>query len=386
MKIEELFTIDNICNAFYKCAKVSYWKESTQRFKQNLLLEASELRKDILSKKYRVSNTIDFELCERGKIRQIKAPVIRDRVVQKVLMEHVLIPALTRPLIYDNYASLKKRGTSLARKRICVHLNRYIDKYGPEGYILQVDIKKYFDSIDHEILKQMYRKEVHESAEIMELIDYIIDTSSKSHKGLNLGSECPQIFAVYYLHCIDTYIKVVKSERFYGRYMDDMYIISNDKSCLKERLNELKTELAKIKLEVNENKTHITKLSHGFTFLQIKYNINGKRIIKRLTHDKIARERRRLKGFARLVVKGEMTKTKVYNCYKSWRESAVKDSNACWKSIQNIDTLVNDLFPNGAEKHKAERNDIVKSIFNETNIMTARDTERISPVIYEGGV
>ena len=97
MTIEELTTLDNICEAFYKCAKVSFWKESTQKFKINLLLRAIELQEDIQNGKYQVSPTIDFLLCERGKTRQINAPVIRDRVVQKLLMQHILIPSLTRP-------------------------------------------------------------------------------------------------------------------------------------------------------------------------------------------------------------------------------------------------------------------------------------------------
>ena len=363
MTIEELTTLDNICDAFYECAKVSFWKESTQRFRVNLLLKAVDLQEDLRNGTYQVSPTIDFKLSERGKTRQINAPVIRDRVVQKLLMNHVLLPALTRPLIYDNYASLKGRGTSLARKRMDVHLRRYIREHGTDGYILQIDIRKYFESIDHETLKRLYRKEVNESTEIMSLIDYLIDTASTTGKGLNLGSECPQIFAVYYLHTIDTWLKVVCGEKYYGRYMDDIYVISESKEHLRELLDGIKERLAGLKLEVNERKTHITKLTHGFTFLQIKYSFNGNHIVKRLTHEKLARERRRLKAFRRLVDKGKMTEVKAYNCYKSWRQSAFKDSNACWDSIQSIDKLFRELFPDCKKTEKQTRAEIVSRIF-----------------------
>ena len=367
MTLEELTTLDNICDAFYQCAKVSFWKESTQRFRANLLLKALELQEDLRAEKYEVSQTIDFTLYERGKRRQINAPVIRDRVVQKLLMNHILTPALTRPLIYDNYASLKGRGTSLARKRMDVHLQRYIRKHGTDGYILQVDIKKYFESIDHETLKRLYRKEVHEPDEIMRLIDYIIDTSSKTGVGLNLGSECPQIFAIYYLHTIDTWLKVVCGEKYYGRYMDDIYVISDNKEYLKELLQGIRERLTELKLEVNEKKTHITKLTHGFTFLQLKYNFNGNHIVKRLTHEKIARERRRLKAFRRLTTKGKMTQVKAYNCYKSWRQTAIKDSNACYNSIQSIDRLFRELYPNCKTTDKKNRTDITNMIFSEVD-------------------
>lgn len=364
MTIEELTTLDNICDAFYECAKVSFWKESTQRFRDNLLLKAIELQEELRNGTYKVSPTIDFTLSERGKKRQINAPVIRDRVVQKLLMKHVLLPALTRPLIYDNYASLKGRGTSMARKRMDVNLQRFIRKHGTNGYILQIDVRKYFESIDHEVLKKLYRKEVREPSEIMRLIDYIIDTASQSGKGLNLGSECPQIFAVYYLHSLDTLMKTVCGEKYYGRYMDDIYIISESKEHLSKLLDIVKKQLSDLKLEMNERKTHITKLTHGFTFLQIKYSFNGNHIVKRLTHEKIVRERRRLKAFKRLVVNRKMTEIKAYNCYKSWRQSAVKDSNACRSSIKNMDNLFRELFPNCRTKDTRLRSDFVNLIFS----------------------
>lgn len=365
MTLEELTTLDNIRDAFYKCAKVSHYKESTQRFRCNLILKALNLQKDLRNKTYKVSPTIDFELCERGKKREINAPVIRDRIVQKMLMTHILLPALTRPLIYDNYASLAGRGTSLARKRMDVHLQQFIRNHGTNGYILQIDIKRYFENIDHETLKKLYRKEVHEPDDIMRLIDYIIDTSSPTGKGLNLGSECPQIFAVYYLHSIDTWLKIVCGEKYYGRYMDDIYVISESKKHLKDLLQKIRQKLAELHLEVNDKKTHITKLVHGFTFLQIKYGFNKNHIIKRLTHDKIARERRRIKAFKRLVDNGKMSETKASNCYKSWRQSAVKDSNACYKSIKNLDKLVSKLFPQNKKLRKQTRSEITNRIFSE---------------------
>ena len=379
MTIEELTTLDNLCDSFYECAKVSFWKESTQRFRTNLLLKALELQEDLRNGTYQVSPTIDFILSERGKTRQINAPVIRDRVVQKLLMNKILLPALTRSLIYDNYASLKGRGTNMARKRMDVHLQRFVRKHGTDGYILQIDVRKYFESIDHDILKSLYRKEVHESPEIMALIDYIIDSASDTGKGLNLGSECPQIFAVYYLNTIDTWIKIVCGEHYYGRYMDDIYVISESKEHLQELLREIKAKLAELKLEVNERKTHITKLTHGFTFLQIKYSFNGSHIVKRLTHDKIVRERKRLKAFRRQVVKGKMTEAKAFNCYKSWRQSALKDSNACWTSIQSTDKLFRDLFPWCKTTEKRTRMEVINAMFAEadqSDLETLREITR----------
>lgn len=363
MTIYELTTLEKLNNAFYESAKISHWKESTQRYKSNLLLNSLELQEELRSGRYKVSKTTDFTLTERGKVRHIEAPAIRDRIIQKVLCQNILVPYLTKPLIYDNYASIKNRGTSFARKRMDILLRRYIRKYGAEGYILQIDIKKYFESIDHEVLKRMLHKVIKEPDEIMDLIDYIVDTSSQSDKGLNLGSEAPQIFAIYFLNHIDTYIKTVRSIEFYGRYMDDMFIISKDKEELEILLAEIKAELLRLKLKVNDRKTHITKLRKGFTFLQIKYSFDGNKIVKRPTRSKIVRERRRLKKYRKLYDKGRMSEADILDAYLSWRNSLIKDCNACSRAIRNMDRLYKRLFPGKIKREKYSRNELVNMAY-----------------------
>lgn len=365
MTFEELTTVEKLNNAFKECSKISHWKESTQRYKANMLLRNLELQNELRSGEYKIGNTIDFVICERGKRRQIKAPVIKDRIVQKVLCKEILIPALTKPLIYDNYASLKDRGTSFARKRIDIMLRRYIRKYGENGYILQIDIRKFFESIDHQTLREMVHERIKEPKEIMDLIDYIIDTSSDSDVGLNLGAECPQIFAVYYLSGIDNYIKTVKGIKYYGRYMDDIFIISDSKDELKSILEDIKYRLGDIKLRINERKTHITTLKHGFTFMQIKYNVQDGRIIKRPTRSKIARERRRLKKYKKKLEQGKMSLLDIQNCYKSWRNNILKDCNACSRSIHELDKLFERLFLKHESYRKVTREQLIRKAYRE---------------------
>lgn len=277
MTIEELTTLEKLNDAFYASSKASKWKPATQRYHSQLLLNNMLLQEELRNGTYKVEPTVNFWIRERGKVRYIESPTIRDRIVQKVLTQEILLPYLTKPLIYDNYASLKGRGTTFARKRTDIMLHRFVRKHGIDGYVLLIDIKHYFPSIDHAILKDMVHARIHEPPEIMNLIDYIIDCSSHSDVGLNLGSEAPQIFAVYYLNPVDTYIKTVKGIKYYGRYMDDMLILSDSKEELKQLLAEIREQLSKLKLGINEQKTHITKLSKGFTFLQVKYSVDRKK-------------------------------------------------------------------------------------------------------------
>ncbi len=164
--------------------------------------------------------------------------MMRDRIIQKSIVKNILIPALKPYVIYDNYASLTHRGTTFARKRFEILLKQYVSKFGTDGYILLIDIRKYFESIDHDVLKQLILPKITNcSQDVIDLIYYIIDTSSNSNKGLNLGSEAPQIFAVYYMTPVDIFVKVIKSIKYYGRYMDDVFIIGKTKEELRDLLN-----------------------------------------------------------------------------------------------------------------------------------------------------
>ena len=367
--LQELTALGTLNICAYECSKQSYWKETTQRYLCNVLLNNLSLQNDILSGNYKVSPTTNFYLNERGKIRHIEAPAFRDRIVQKTLMKSVLTPSLTPYIIYDNYASIKMRGTTFARKRFEIMLKKYYAQNKLDGYMLMIDIKKYFDNIDHEVLKQIIApKLIKEPQEIIDLIHYIIDSSSKTEKGLNLGSEAPQILAIYYLNPIDHFVKVVKGIKYYGRYMDDIFIIGKDKKELKALLTEIVEKLSELKLEINQKKTHIVKLSHGFTYLQVKCNIlpSGK-ILKRPSHGKIVRERRRLKAFRREFDKGIMTEAEAWNCYQSWRGTVIKDHNACKKTIDKMDELYRSLFPTHEETEKSGRYRISYSILKESN-------------------
>ena len=359
--LEQLTELQNLNECAWECTRQSRWKESTQRYLSDMLQKNLELREEILSGQYRVKPTIDFTLNERGHIRQIEAPVVRDRIVQKSLMKHILTPSLTPCLIYDNYASMKQRGTSFARKRFEIMLHRYIRKYGTDGYILMIDVKKYFNNIDHDVLKRLISPRLKDQPEdVMQLIHYVIDTSSKTGKGLNLGSECPQIFAIYYLNPIDQFVKVVKGVKYYGRYMDDIFVIGRSKAELRTLLTEIESKLAELLLEVNHQKTHIVKLRHGFTWLQIKYTVEPTgHITKAMSHNKIVRERRRLKAFRRQFDLGMMTEAQIWEAYQSWRGSVVRDHNACGHSLRAMDATYDGLFPPHQEQPKRSRRALI---------------------------
>ena len=120
------------------------------------------------------------------------------------------------------------------------------------------------------------------------------------NKSLGIGSQISQISGIFYPTLIDNYCKIVRQQKYYGRYMDDIYIINNFKDELKNILEEIENISKDMGLFINYKKTHITKLKHGFTFLKTRYIITDSgKTIKKIPRDTITRERRKLKKFKR---------------------------------------------------------------------------------------
>lgn len=270
--MESIYDANALLNAFRESKKGTSWKESVQRYEMNLLRNINQTQKEIANGTYEQKDFYEFPLNERGKTRHIKSMHISDRVVQRSVCDNLLIPELERYLIYDNGASMKGRGIHFARKRLTTHLHKYFRKNGSnEGYILLIDFTKFFDNICHEPLVKEMRAKLGDG-EAMKFVEKLIDTfkidvsymtdeeyaeclntiynaleyaeidkakltgEKYMKKSVGIGSQISQISGVFYPTRIDTYCKVVKSLKYYGRYMDDIYIIHKDKEYLKELL------------------------------------------------------------------------------------------------------------------------------------------------------
>ena len=337
----EFYDLNKLYDAFILSKKGSSWKSSVQKYESDLLRNLIYTQKQLVNGTYKQKPFYEFDLNERGKKRHIKSLHISDRVVQRSFCDNVLIPATEKKLIYDNGASRQGKGITFARKRLIVHLRKFYNETKTnEGYILQLDFKKFFDSIPHDILKEDFKKLL--TADEYNFFASLIDTFEEE-SGVGIGSQISQVSGIYYPTRLDSYFKIVKGVKYYGRYMDDTYIIHRDKDYLKQLLQEYLSIAEKLGLIVNLKKTHIIKLSHGFTFLQIKYNLlEDGTILKRLGRKGITRERRKLKKYKRLVDRGILQLATVMQAYKSWR-GTYKRFNS-YNTIQNMDSLYNQLF------------------------------------------
>lgn len=339
-EFEILTDLDNLYDSFIKCRKGTDWKASVQYFEANALKNIRQLKEALENGTYEQRPFFEFNLNERGKTRHIKAMNIADRVVQRTLCDKVLNPILFKYLAYDNAASVKGKGIKFSRDRLKVHLQRYFRKYGNTGYVLLIDFSKYFDNISHDILLQKIKEKI-DDEKIIKLTEYLLSTFG--NKGVGIGSQLSQTAGIFYPTELDNFCKIVKGCKYYGRYMDDTYIIHKDKNFLRELLTEYKKIAQKLGIKINSKKTQIVKLEKGFLFLKMRYVLkpSGK-ILVIPARCSIIRERRKLKKLRGLVDGRCMTKAQAREQYKSWRGNIVKFN--AYLSIRKTDALYKELF------------------------------------------
>ena len=333
-----------------------------------------------------------FSIIERGKPRDIRACHINDRLVQNALCEQVLLPELTPRFIYDNCATLRGKGIDFALKRVKGHLQKAHKEYGlgKDFYGLRIDIRKYFDSIDHVALKRSAKRLIKDE-KVYKLCCYLIDTFSfkltkdkepipgktyyisKKHKyerikatqfkpgrkyyeyeekSLGLGSQTSQLFALLALNEVDHFIKEELHIKYYGRYMDDLYLLHNDSKYLAECEKKIEARLNKQGLRMNKKKTTITRISpihedkvRHAPFKYLKWNFyltDSNHIIQIPFKKKIAHQRRKLKKMHALWLQDKIKTEEIQQSYQGWRAHINKGT--CFYIIQDMDNYFSSLF------------------------------------------
>lgn len=339
---EQIFTYENLYESFWLCRKEVSWKPSIQIFQQNLNLEIIKLLKILHSDQgFKPKGFIEFNICERGKIRHIKSVNIQERVVQRCFCDNFLVPLLTHCLIYDNGASLKGKGIDFHLNRMKRHLEEYFKKYHTnEGWILLYDFSNYFGNIDHEKLYNIVDPLVKDN-QCLKLFHRLIDPFGNT--GLGLGSQVSQISAVVFPNMIDQKISNFYKTENYARYMDDGYCIFKTKEDAKEALKILLAETKKLNIQINSNKIQICKINKSFIFLKKRFFLNKKgKAIMRLNKNNIYKHRRRIYKLFNLIKLNKLVLFDVELSHKSWYGQVLKFKNK--KSVYDINKQIRRLL------------------------------------------
>lgn len=232
---EKIYNFENLYQAHKLARRGKQNTKEVIQYEMRLSENLERLRFHLIHYTYQIRGYYKF-LIHDPKEREIQALCYGDRIVQHSLCDNVLAPYMKNHLIYDNSACQKGKGTHFALDRLTGFLRQYYRTYGSDGFILKCDVRKYFNSVSHEVLKRKIQK-TSLSEDVKWLLELIIDSYEQEEgRGLPMGNQTSQWFALYYLDGLDRLIKEKLHIRYYTRYMDDMILIHSDKEYLNECL------------------------------------------------------------------------------------------------------------------------------------------------------
>jgi RNA-directed DNA polymerase len=292
-------SLEDVFTAYFDCRKNKRNKADALEFELDFEGELVKLWKDINKEIYEVS-PLDVFISEKPVKREIFAAQFRDRVVHHLIINK-LINIFEEEFIYDSYSCRKGKGTHFGISRVKKFIRQCSENYQKECWILKLDIKGYFMSINKNILLEKletliennYHKK--DKEKLIYLCKNVINNDptincniksslqkwrglpkSKSlfftapNCGLPIGNYTNQIFANFYLNFLDCFIKKELKFRYYARYVDDFLMVDKDKEKLKKSIPEIENFLNKeLEIKIHPNKTYLQSCFNGVEFLGV---------------------------------------------------------------------------------------------------------------------
>lgn len=275
--------------------KAKRHKKDVILFETNLAGNLWRINEMMVNKTYRITHYNRFTIYEPKK-REIQALTYSDRVIQNCLCTNYLTPFVEKRLIYDNCACRNGKGTDFGRDRLAGFMSEHYKANGNQGYMLKADIKGFFANIDHYVLKCKLNKVI-TNPDVMDLLEMIIDSYNQdTGRGLPMGNQTSQLFALYYLDLLDRLIKEKLHIKHYTRYMDDCILVHPDKEYLKFCLREMSRLVEyDLKLAFNQ-KTQIIPVGEGVDYLGFRFYLTDTgKVIRKLRQSSKKRFKKRLK-------------------------------------------------------------------------------------------
>jgi len=259
---EQIISIENLTEADKKAQKGKSKQYGVKLHNQNKESNINVLHDMLKIQSYRTSEYDIFTVYEPKERIVYRLPYFPDRIVHHAIM-NLLEPIFVSNFTADTYSCIKGRGIHLLLKKLKRNLK---DVPGTE-YCLKLDIKKFYPSIDHIILKKLLRKKFKDQ-DLLGLLDEIIDSAD----GLPIGNYLSQYFANFYLSYFDHWIKEEKRVKYYYRYADDIVILSSNKQYLHQLLSDISKYLNQnLKLEVKGNYQIFPVDKRGIDFVGYRF-------------------------------------------------------------------------------------------------------------------
>lgn len=299
-------------------------------FSRNETYNLNKLRSSLIDETYKFSGYNEFVVYE-PKERIINAPFYKDKIIQ-VAINNVLKEVINPTFIFDSYACIDNKGTHKCAKRIQYFMKKAKWMYGEEAFIIKMDMKKFYYSIDRDILKDILTKKI-KCQKTLRLIFGIIDSAGLIDElGLPLGNTLSQICSNIYMNEADQFAKRKLSLKFYVRYADDIFIIVENKKKAQKVFEEMRVFIKEnLNLDLSEDKSKIFPINQGVN--GIGYKIHTTHML--LRNESKRNVKRRIKSIPRLILSGRISVKKAEQMLNSWKGHA---EHAC--SYNFIKSLV----------------------------------------------
>lgn len=259
---DEICSIDNLHIADALAQRGKATQRGVQRHNLNQEQNIIALHELLTSGRFETSRYCCFTILEPKERLIYSLPYYPDRIVQHAIM-NVLEPVFVSYFTADTYSCIKGRGIHLAARNV----KKALRDTEATRYCLKLDIRKFYPSVDHGVLKSQLRRKF-KDIRLLQLLDNIIDSAP----GLPIGNYLSQYFANFYLTGFDHWIKEVQGVQHYFRYADDVVILSGSKEELHGLLADIRQYLlTKLNLHVKHNYQVFPVASRGIDFLGYKF-------------------------------------------------------------------------------------------------------------------
>lgn len=240
---DKVCTLDNLYLAHNKAKQGKGKRYGVILFEKDLDENLRQIQSELITGTYKTAEYQIFTIYD-PKERIIYRLPFRDRVVHHAIM-NVLEQLWTSIFISNTYACIKGKGIHAALK----HLKRDLQDIENTKYCLKIDIKKFYPSIDHDVLKVIIRRKI-KDIKLLSLLDGIIDSAP----GVPIGNYLSQFFANLYLSYFDHWLKEEIKVKYYYRYADDVVVLGHSKYYLHSTLAEINNYITdKLNLQLKDN-------------------------------------------------------------------------------------------------------------------------------------
>lgn len=264
---QDIISIENLLEAWREFRRGKKTKSDVLEFEYNLMGNILSLHSDLKNKTYTHGSYHAFKIND-PKPRDIHKASVRDRVLHHAVYK-VLYPKYDKTFISVSYSCRTDKGTHRAIYRFEKYTRKVSQNYTKQCWILKCDIRKFFASIDQDILLKILEQKI-EDKDILDLLKNIIQSfnSGASGKGLPLGNLTSQLLVNIYMNEFDQHVKHDLKQKYYIRYADDFVFIHHDKKYLENILFNINIFLKEnLALDLHPDKVFIKTIWSGVDFL-----------------------------------------------------------------------------------------------------------------------